>query len=179
VSVELLPFRGAALFHGDISSDDRGSFQRLIDLDEMHASGLVTQIAQISAAHNARRGTIRGLHYQVPPDEETKTLWCTAGAVFDVIVDLRANEDTFGRWLAFELDGTKGVALHVPPGIAHGYQTLTNDASLTYCISRGYAPKSARSLRWDDPTLGIPWPLEVSSISEKDKQAPLWPPARC
>ncbi len=118
------------------------------------------------------------MHYQVAPAEEAKTLWVTDGALHDVLVDLRPDEPTYGQWLAVELAADDDVALHVPAGIAHGYQTLVDDTRLTYLISAGYSPAHARTLRWDDPAVGIEWPLPATKISSKDREGHAWPPPR-
>jgi dTDP-4-dehydrorhamnose 3,5-epimerase len=177
VNAEPLALRGVTLFRAEVHSDERGAFQRLADLPLLASLGLDSAVLQISMATNLKRGTVRGMHYQAAPHEESKTLWCTHGAVFDVLVDLRADEPTYGHWISVELSAGEPVALHVPPGIAHGYQTLAHDSALTYVISAPYVAASARSLRWDDPTVGIEWPLPVSVISQRDREAPPWPPS--
>ncbi len=176
VKVERLPIPGALVLRSDLQLDSRGSFQRIVDLAEMEALGLETQVAQISAACNAERGTVRGLHYQVPPDEEAKTLWCTSGSVYDVIVDLRRDSPTYGKWAGIELSQRDPAVLHVPRGLAHGYQTLEDHAELIYVISAPFVADSARSLLWRDPTLRINWPLPVTRISDRDREAPAWLP---
>ncbi len=174
---ETLALRGAVLFRADAHEDHRGSFRRVLDAEVLTQLGLDPAMAQISIATNHRRGTVRGMHYQVSPYEEAKTLWCTHGAVYDVLVDLRPDEPTYGLWVSVELSAAEPVALHVPPGVAHGYQTLADDTSLTYVIGTSYVASSARSLRWDDPTAGITWPLPVEAISDRDREAPMWPPS--
>jgi dTDP-4-dehydrorhamnose 3,5-epimerase len=177
VRAEPLALRGAVLFRAEIHEDHRGSFRRVMDTAVMEQTGLDPRVEQVSIATNRRRGTVRGMHYQASPHGEVKTLWCTHGAVFDVLVDLRPDEPTYGRWVSVELSAADPVALHVPPGIAHGYQTLVDDTALTYAIGSPYVAASARSLRWDDPTVGISWPLPVEAISERDREAPAWPPS--
>jgi dTDP-4-dehydrorhamnose 3,5-epimerase len=175
VITEPLGLPGAALLRNPVHADNRGTFRRVVDLALMAEEGLDTALAQVSVATNTRAGTVRGLHFQAPPHDESKTLWCSSGAVFDVLVDLRPGP-TYGRWLSVELSAAEPVALHVPSGVAHGYQTLVDDSTLVYLISQPYEARRARCLRWDDPTLGIPWPLPVSEISERDRAAPGWPP---
>jgi dTDP-4-dehydrorhamnose 3,5-epimerase len=177
VRVEPLALRGAVLLRAEIHEDHRGSFRRVVDAEVLMHAGLDPRVTQISIATNHRAGTVRGMHYQASPHGEAKTLWCTDGAVYDVLVDLRADEPTYGRWVSVELSAAEPVAVHVPPGIAHGYQTLIDDSALTYAIGTRYVASSARSLRWDDPTVGITWPLPVEAISERDREAPLWPPS--
>jgi dTDP-4-dehydrorhamnose 3,5-epimerase len=176
VTSEPLALRGATLLRADVHADDRGSFHRIVDIAELARLGLETAVVQISQATNARAGTVRGMHWQAAPHAESKTLWCTHGAVFDVLVDLRPDEPTYGRWISLRLAAGDACALHVPPGLAHGYQTLEDDSALTYVIGTPYAPESARSLRFDDPTVAIDWPLPVTAISQRDREAPLWPP---
>jgi dTDP-4-dehydrorhamnose 3,5-epimerase len=177
VNAEPLAMRGVMLLRAEVHEDERGAFRRVVDIPVLERLGLDPAVVQVSSATNIRRGTIRGLHFQAAPHEESKTLWCTQGAVFDVLVDLREDEPTYGEWLSVRLAAELPLALHVPPGIAHGYQTLEDDSALTYLISAPYVPASARSLRWDDPTVGIEWPLPVAVISERDREAPLWPPS--
>jgi dTDP-4-dehydrorhamnose 3,5-epimerase len=177
VNAEPLALRGVTLFQADVHEDERGAFRRILDIPVLESLGLDPTVVQISMATNTRRGTVRGLHYQAAPHGESKTLWCTHGSVFDVLVDLRADEPTYGDWIAVRLAADQPVALHVPPGIAHGYQTLEDASALTYVISAPHVPASARSLRWDDPTVGIDWPLPVTVISQRDREAPLWPPS--
>jgi dTDP-4-dehydrorhamnose 3,5-epimerase len=175
MNAEALAFRGVTLLRADVHEDPRGAFRRVADIPLLEQLGLDGRIAQVSSATNTRRGTVRGLHYQAAPHEESKTLWCTHGAVFDVLVDLRPDESTYGGWLSVHLAAELPLALHIPPGIAHGYQTLEDETALTYLISAPYVATSARSLRWDDPTVAIEWPLPVTVISERDREAPLWP----
>lgn len=176
MSFELLAFRGVVVLRGESRIDERGTFRRMVDTEDLVALGLESHIAQVSNVTNVRRGTIRGLHYQADPCGEAKTLWCVAGSVFDVIVDLRIEEPTYGKWLSMELSADEPVALHVPRGVAHGYQTFEDNTELMYLISAPYEADSARSLLWRDPTIGIDWPLPVSAISQRDQDAPLWPP---
>lgn len=175
--IEPLPLRGAALLRGAFQADDRGSFRRVVDVRMLVELGLESTVDQVSVATNRARGTVRGLHYQVEPSGEAKTLWCSAGSVFDVLVDLRPEESTYGTHWATMLDASDPVALHVPRGVAHGYQTLVDDSHLTYLISTPYDAASARSLHWQDPHLAIPWPLPVSALSARDRDAPPWPPS--
>lgn len=158
--------------------DERGSFRRIVDSAELSRLGLEAEIAQVSCAFNIRRGTLRGMHYQVDPHGESKTIWCNAGSVYDVIVDLRPEEATYGEWVAIQLRADEPVAIHVPRGVAHGYQTLEDNSSLTYLISTAFHSDSSRSLLWSDRTVGIEWPLEIACISRRDSEAPPWPPAR-
>jgi dTDP-4-dehydrorhamnose 3,5-epimerase len=176
MKVEALSIRGAALLGGDVTVDERGTFRRVVGRGQLDDAGLESHIDEVSTATNSRRGTIRGLHYQVEPYGEAKTLWCASGAVFDVIVDLRPDEMTYGHWESVMLSAAEPQALHVPRGVAHGYQTLDDDTELVYLISTPYSAQNARGLLWCDPTLAIPWPLPLANISERDREAPAWPP---
>lgn len=175
---EPLRFRGATLLWPQVHADDRGDFHRVVEAVDLASMGLDPTISQVSVANNRRRGTLRGMHYQAEPHGEAKTLWCHAGSVYDVLVDLRASEPTYGEWVSVVLTAKQPVALHVPRGVAHGYQTLEDDSALTYLISSPYVAESARCLHWQDPTVGIDWPLDVTAISARDQKAPSWPMSR-
>jgi dTDP-4-dehydrorhamnose 3,5-epimerase len=118
------------------------------------------------------------MHYQAEPDGEAKTLWCLTGSVFDVLVDVRPDEPTYGQWVSVVLSADEPAAVHVPRGVAHGYQTLVEESSMAYLISTPYVAASSRSLLWSDPSVGIAWPLPLSCISDRDRDASPWPPAR-
>jgi dTDP-4-dehydrorhamnose 3,5-epimerase len=175
---EPLPLRGAYVLRGTVHADERGSFRRVMDLEILRTLEVDVDVAQVSIATNTRRGTLRGLHYQAEPHGEAKTLWCTAGAVFDVLVDLRPAEPTFGHLWSTTLTAGDPVAVHVPRGVAHGYQTLSDSTDLTYVISTPYDAASACGVNPLDPTLAIDWPLPVTSMSDRDRDAPPWPPSR-
>lgn len=177
MKVEPLALRGVTVLRAEVHEDERGGFRRVVDTELLTSLGLDAAVSQISIATNHRAGTVRGMHYQAAPYEESKTLWCTHGSALDVLVDMRPDEPTYGRWVSVRLVAGEPIAVHVPPGVAHGYQTLEDDTALSYAISAPYVPEAARSLRFDDPTVGIEWPLPVSSISDRDRQAPLWPPS--
>jgi dTDP-4-dehydrorhamnose 3,5-epimerase len=176
VTVEPLALRGAALWHGTRHRDERGHLQKHWVAATAVAHGLRTHVEEVVSTFNRTAGTVRGMHYQLAPHEETKTLWVTAGRLLDVLVDLRADEPTYGRWVSVELTGDDDLTLQVPPGVAHGYQTLEDGTSLTYLIDAPYAPGSARTLAYDDPTLAIAWPLPVGEVSGKDREGHAWPP---
>lgn len=163
---------GAVLIEPEPVRDDRGSFMRAFCVDEFARNGLATTFPQHSISTTRRAGTVRGLHFQRPPHAEVKLVRCIAGAVHDVIVDLRQGSPTYARWQAFELTADNGHQLYVPEGFAHGHQTLTDDAALLYLISAPYAPEAADGVRFDDPRLSIFWPRPVSVISERDRA---WP----
>jgi len=156
------------------SRDDRGYFMRVYDEVEFRKRGLVTNWAQEAHAWNARRGTLRGLHFQRPPHPETKQVQVLAGAIYDVALDLRRNSPTFGRWEAVELRAGDGRALYVPAGCAQGYQTLEDNTLVVYHISAEYRADLQAGVRWSDPTLAIPWPLRDPQVALKDNLWPLW-----
>jgi dTDP-4-dehydrorhamnose 3,5-epimerase len=152
--------------------DERGWFVRVYDEDAFAAHGLCTSYPQHSEARNATRGTIRGLHWQSEPYGEIKVIRCTAGAAFDVLVDVRPESATYGKWAGFELRAENPRGLYVPAGIAHGYQTLTDDAEFHYLISERYRPAAVRGIAYDSPELAIAWPLAPSVVSERDRALP-------
>jgi dTDP-4-dehydrorhamnose 3,5-epimerase len=151
--------------------DERGSFEKLYHGSPDH---LLT-VSQVCTSFNRTRGTVRGLHVQLPPNEEQKALWCSAGAMFDVVVDTRRGSKSFGHWAGIDLEASEPVLLRIPPGIAHGYQTLTDDTAVTYLINGEHVPDAARTVLWNDPSLGIEWPLDVSIISAADRAGQRWP----
>lgn len=166
---------GALLIRPERLSDDRGFFARTWCREEFRARGLVSDFVQASLSVNPVRGTVRGLHLQRPPHAETKLIRCVRGAIFDVIVDLRPDSPTYGEWLAVELTAESYDMLYVPAGFAHGFQTLVPDTEIDYLITPAYEPTAATGVRYDDPALGIRWPLPVSRISRKDATWPLLP----
>jgi dTDP-4-dehydrorhamnose 3,5-epimerase len=163
---------GAKLIDLEPHRDERGSFARAWCRRELAAQGLDADIAQESFSYNIRRGTLRGLHFQKAPHEETKIVRCIHGAIFDVIVDLRPESPSYRRWQGFELTSGNRRALYVPKGFLHGFQALTDEAEILYQIAAFYAPDAAAGHRYDDPAFAIAWPLPVAAISEKDLS---WP----
>ncbi len=150
--------------------DKRGFIARTFCQHEFEAHGLNPQVAQCSTSFNKRRGTLRGMHYQVPPHAEVKLVRCTAGAIFDVAVDLRPNSLTYKEWVGIELTEEDRRAIYIPTGCAHGFQTLVDDTEVYYQISELHHPEVAKGVRWDDPVFGIQWPLREGVIlSEKDR----------
>ncbi len=152
--------------------DERGFFARAWCREEFLQHGLNPEMVQLNTAFSHRRGTLRGLHYQLVPHAEAKFIRCTRGAIYDVIVDLRPGSPTLGRWYGLELTPDNGLMLYAPEGFAHGYQTLQDNTEMYYFTSAAYAPSAARGLRYDDPVVGIEWPLPVSLISPADRS---WP----
>ena len=167
---------GAWLVDLDPREDERGFFARAWDRAEFAEHGLSTELVQCNVSFNHRKGTLRGMHFQNAPHAEVKLVRCTRGAIYDVIVDLRASSPTHTRWLGVELTAENRRALYVPEGFAHGYQTLVDGTETTYQVSAFYAPGAERGVRWDDPAFGIEWPdPDRPVMSEKDRA---WPDYR-
>lgn len=164
--------KDAWLIDADLLRDGRGFFARMFCAREFAEHGLETEFPQHSTSFSATRGTLRGMHFQREPHAEVKVVRCSNGRIWDVIVDLRPDSPTFLRWQGFELSGESRRQLYVPKGFAHGFQSLTDDAEVSYLISEFHVPEAASGLRFDDPALHIAWPLSVTVISDKDR---LWP----
>jgi dTDP-4-dehydrorhamnose 3,5-epimerase len=165
--------KGVYIIEIELMEDERGFFARSFCVKEFKEYGLNPNIAQCNISYNKKKGTLRGMHYQVAPYEETKLVRCTMGAIYDVIVDLRTDSLTFKQWIAVELTQENRRLLYVPEGFAHGFQTLTDNAELIYYHSAFYSPEYERGLRFDDPALAINWPLPAGAISPKDQSYPL------
>lgn len=162
--------RGVFLIEIEPKEDERGFFARSFCVEEFGDQGLKTQFKQCSISFNKKRGTLRGMHYQVAPYEETKIVLCAKGALYDVVLDLRTESKTYKQWEAFELSAQNRTMLYVPEGIAHGFQTLEDNTEVHYSISEFYHPECARGIRWDDPAFDIKWPeIQQRVISQKDK----------
>ena len=168
---------GAFIIDVEPIADDRGFFTYLYCARQAAEHGIATEVAQVKLSYNKRKGTLRGMHYQVPPAAETKLVRCTRGAVWDVIVDLRPDSPTYLQHVGVELSVDNRRGLFVPALFAHGYQTLTDGAEVTYQVDEFYAPQHERGLRYDDPRLALRWPLPVEVISSKDASWPLLEPA--
>ncbi len=153
-------------------TDERGWFVRVYDEDAFAVRGLCTAFPHHAEARNARAGTIRGLHWQTDPFGETKVIRCVRGAAFDVLVDVRPTSPSYGAWAGFDLSADVPRGLYVPPGIAHGYQTVTGDTEFHYLLSERYHPEAALGIAYDSPELAIPWPQAASVISERDRALP-------
>lgn len=171
---EELEVVGAYLLKPERHEDARGFFARTFCRRELEELGLEASVAQCNVSFNHRRGTVRGMHYQAPPSEEVKLVRCTRGAIHDVIVDLRPGSASFKRHAAVELDAERRASLYVPAGVAHGFQTLTDDSEVFYQMSEFYDPESSRGVRWNDPSFRISWPREITVISERDLAFPDW-----
>jgi dTDP-4-dehydrorhamnose 3,5-epimerase len=172
VTVTPLAVDGAFALAPDPVRDERGWFARIWDAEQLTPAGMPARFVQQSAAWNARAGTLRGLHVARPPAGEAKIVRCVRGAALDVIVDLRPASPTFRRVAALRLDDESRRAVYVPPGCAHGYQTLLDATELLYDIGEAYRPELASGVAFDDPQLAIAWPLPVSVISERDRALP-------
>ena len=160
---------GAWIIEPQLHEDSRGLFARTYCAREFREQGLLDCFVQCNTSWNARKGTVRGLHYQLPPSSEVKLVRCTAGAAWDVIVDLRPHSPTYLQHVSVELTAKNRLALYIPELLAHGFQALEDGTEVFYQMSAFYAPKLGRGLRYDDPKLGIKWPLPVASISDQDR----------
>lgn len=160
---------GAWVIEPEPREDERGSFARTWDADEFARRGLSSRVDQCSVSVTRRRGTLRGLHFQTAPHEETKLVRCTRGAVFDVVVDLRPQSSTFTQWFGIELTAENRLALYVPELCAHGLLTLSDDSEMYYQMSGRVAPHAASGVRFDDPTFGIDWPADILVINDRDR----------
>jgi dTDP-4-dehydrorhamnose 3,5-epimerase len=169
---EPLGLENAWLLRLEQVHDDRGFFARTWSSEEFLAHGLNPALVQSSLSFNRRAGTLRGMHFQAAPHEEAKVVRCIRGAIYDVALDLRRSSATFGQWQARELTADNRLSLYIPEGIAHGFQTLTEDAEVLYLISAPYDAALARGVRWNDPAFGIAWPAEPATMSDRDRNYP-------
>lgn len=163
---------GAFIVNLERRVDERGYFARTFCQREFSHHGLCTQWVQCNVSFNARRGTLRGLHFQSPPHDEVKLVTCIRGRVWDVIVDLRPGSPTFAKHVAVELCAEEGRAVYIPAGFAHGFQTLEDDSTLFYQMGAFYEPTAVRGIRFDDPGLGIAWPVPEMIVGERDRKLP-------
>jgi dTDP-4-dehydrorhamnose 3,5-epimerase len=163
---------GAQVIELEEKRDSRGSFARIWCESEFVSHGLPSRMVQASSSVTARAGTIRGMHYQAAPSREGKLVRCIRGSVHDVIIDLRPDSPTFKRTLAVELTAMNRKAVYVPPGFAHGFQTLADDIELLYFMSDYYVPGASRGVRWNDPAFAIQWPRPLTTIADRDRDYP-------
>jgi dTDP-4-dehydrorhamnose 3,5-epimerase len=170
VRFESTPLPGAWLVDLDRLGDERGWFARVFDHEEFRTRGLNPDIIQCNLSYNAKRDTLRGMHYQAEPHGESKLVRCVSGAIFDVAVDLRRDSPTFCRWHGVELSAANGRAFYIPAGFAHGFQTLEDNCDVLYQMGHAYVPAAARGVRFDDPAFAIRWPEPHGprTISERD-----------
>jgi dTDP-4-dehydrorhamnose 3,5-epimerase len=166
------PLEGAFLIELEKRGDDRGFFARFFCEKEFDDHGLQTRFLQVNNSLSAKRGTLRGLHYQLPPAGEVKLVRAIKGRLWDVIVDLRAGSPSFGKWFGAELNDENRLMMYVPRGFAHAFITLTDNVEALYMVSEFYAPDRERGVRWNDPAVGVEWPIQPTEISDKDKS---WP----
>jgi dTDP-4-dehydrorhamnose 3,5-epimerase len=164
--------QGACLIDLERREDERGFFARSWCTKEFASNGLNPGVVQINVGYTIKKAGLRGMHYQLPPNWEAKTVRCVRGAVFDVVVDLRPDSPTHKQWDGFELTCDNHRMLYIPEGCAHGYQTLMDASELEYLTTAFYAPESARGVRFDDPAFAINWPLPIGVISQADRS---WP----
>jgi dTDP-4-dehydrorhamnose 3,5-epimerase len=166
------PLAGAWLVEPEARGDERGFFARIWSRDEFAAKGLRGDFVQCNNSLSRLKGTLRGLHYQIPPHSEAKLIRCVAGRVFDVMVDMRPGSSTERRWFGTELTAENRSLIYVPEGCAHGYLSLEDESEVIYMATAPYAADAERGVRWDDPAVGVSWPIEPLFLSAKDRQ---WP----
>jgi dTDP-4-dehydrorhamnose 3,5-epimerase len=154
--------------------DERGFFARTWCQREFQTHGLNPRLVQCNLSFNKKKGTLRGMHYQAAPHQEAKLVWCTRGAIYDVIIDLRFSSATFKEWFGVELCAENRRMIYVPEGFAHGFQTLEENSEVMYQMSEFYAPEYARGIRWDDPAIGIEWPSIPCMMSDHDLGLPFY-----
>jgi dTDP-4-dehydrorhamnose 3,5-epimerase len=167
------PIAGVWVIVPDSREDERGRFFRAWCSREFAEHGIDFQPVQANMGYSARKGTLRGMHFQIEPAPEAKLIRCTRGLMFDVALDMRANSPTHGQWYGRNLSAANGRMLFLPPGCAHGYQTLEDGTEMHYMTSQVYTPNACRGARFDDPAYGIEWPLPVTAMSEQDLNWPL------
>jgi len=164
--------KGSFLIEPERKEDQRGFFARTWCQEEFEDHALNPKLVQCSVSFNNKKGTLRGMHYQVSPFEETKLVRCTKGEIFDVIIDLRPDSQTFKKYFSVLLNEENRLMLYVPPGFAHGFQTMTDNAEVFYQMSQLYSPEHARGVRWNDPVFGIQWPDDKRIIIDRDLNYP-------
>jgi dTDP-4-dehydrorhamnose 3,5-epimerase len=163
---------GVFEIHLDPHYDERGFFARSWCQKEFEAHGLNARLVQCNISSNARKGTLRGMHFQAPPCAEAKLVRCTMGAIYDVVADLRPESPAFRQWIGLTLTAKNRNMVYIPEGCAHGYLTLEDESEIFYQMSEFYNAESARGVRWSDPALAIAWPFEPRIISERDRAYP-------
>lgn len=164
--------KGAYVIDLERVTDERGFFARGWCAKEFSSHGLSPVIVQVNIGHSIKKGTIRGMHFQITPYAEVKVVHCSRGSLYDVIIDLRDGSPTRSQWVGVELTANNGRMVYVPEGFAHGYQTLEDETDLVYQTSQFYAKEAAKGVRYNDPTFAIAWPLPVSVVSSGDAN---WP----
>jgi len=172
MNFEPLAIAGSFLIRPELHSDERGFFTRTFCAQAFATNGLNERYRQCGVSFNARKHTLRGMHYQTAPHEEAKLVRCTQGAARHVILDLRSSSDTYLKWAAVELNSDNRHMLYVPEGVAHGFITLADASEIFYQISENYSAESANGVRWDDPAFNIDWPAQPAVISKRDAAFP-------
>lgn len=173
MNIEKTNIEGAYIIQNNYIKDERGYFLRLFCNDELKKKGLDFEVKQSNMSYSAKKGTLRGMHYQMPPYAEIKVFRCIKGAVFDAIADIRKDSPTYGKHFTVELSEENGKMIYIPPYVAHGIQTLEDDSMVVYFVSELYVPNSLAYLRWDDKFFNIKWPkCENRIMSEKDRNIP-------
>lgn len=173
--IEALAIPGAFRIQGRVSRDNRGAFRKVFDAVSDDIPAEFRDLTEVATSHNITAGTIRGMHWQEQPHGQTKVVWVATGRILDVLVDVRPDSSSYGRWVAVELSAEEPDSLLVPIGVAHGFQTLEQDSSVVYLMRGSYEPSSARTLRWDDPSVAIEWPRPVAVVSDSDRAGSAWP----
>ncbi len=153
-------------------ADERGWFAEMFRLSDYREMGIISEIDQINHSFSKKGGTLRGLHFQENPKEQGKMVFCIRGSIWDVAVDIRKESDTYGLWTGYELTPENQNSLWIPPGFAHGFQTTSDETEVIYLTSGEYSAEHDRSILWDDPEIGINWPLPSPKLSDKDRDAP-------
>lgn len=171
------PIKGVYLIDLEKRSDERGFFARMYCREEFAHQGLDTQFLQANNSASVHKGTLRGMHYQLPPKAETKLVRCIRGSIYDVVLDLRPNSLTFGKSYGATLSADNRLMMYVPKGCAHGFLTLENDAEVFYLVSETYSKEQERGIRWNDPRFQIKWPFAPSVVSDRDQAHPDFDPA--
>lgn len=168
-----LPLNGAYIIELELLQDERGFFARSFCKEEFKLHGLKSQFEQCNVSFNLKKGTLRGMHYQIGECSEAKLVKCTMGKIYDVIVDLRPDSKTYKKWAGVELSAKNRTMIYIPEGFAHGFQTLEDESEVFYQMSVTFAPNNARGIRWNDDSIGIRWPIEKPTvISLKDQSYP-------
>jgi len=166
------PLEGAYVIEIEPREDERGFFATCWSFNEAEKFNLITRFVENSISYNKKKGTLRGMHFQIAPHEQAKLVRCTNGVAYHVIIDLRKSSPTFKKWFGVELNSLNRHTLYIPMGFAHGFQTLKDDTEIFYQMSQFYAPECARGVRWDDPTFGIKWPTDERTILKRDLEYP-------
>jgi len=164
--------RGAYIIELEPLEDERGFFARSFCQKEFEEHSLNFSIVQCNLSYNKKKGTLRGMHYQIAPHKEAKLVSCIKGAIYDVIIDLRPDSPTLKQWIVVELTAENRRMLYIPEGFTHGFQTMEDNTEVFYQMSEFYHPESAKGVRWNDPAFGIVWPADIRVISDRDRQYP-------